>query len=46
MNTLMCKIFGHAPVITKKRVYCKRCKKNGFMQPINRKHGQIVEYWV
>ena len=48
MKKLICKIFGHRPVISKvtKKVKCKRCKEYGFMQEIEKEHGKIIEYWV
>ena len=57
MCNLICKLFGHKPRIVEQRsgttgkllgeiVYCTRCKKDGFMQRIKKKHGEIIEYDV
>ena len=46
MKSLICKLLDHKPLVTKKKVFCKRCKKEGFMQKIDHKYGKVIEYEI
>lgn len=46
MKEILCKLFGHKPIIEENKCYCLCCGREGFMKKIDKEHGSLIEYGI